>query len=170
LFETPIKTRLDSKNEIFSDVASATAGMPPRLRLKKDEYVSSRKLKATLQSKMTVDENRQRGEVAGHVYRAYFMAGSLHSSVIIFLLFFMFAITEANYLAIDSFLAYASQDPNFSVSSFMLGYGLIALSFLILMFVRSFAFARFHVTAVQEIYDMLRSIFFQNFLCECRKS
>jgi len=69
----------------------------------------------------------------------------------------MFVVTEGNFLAIDSYLAYASQEPSFDVDTFVMTYGLIALSFLVLMFVRSFAFARFHVTAVRDIYIELSS-------------
>jgi len=105
----------------------------------------------------TVKENRQKGKVADEMYRAYFLTGARQSWALVALLLLMFVVTEGNFLAIDSYLAYASQQPSFNVDTFILTYGLIALSFLVLMFLRSFAFARFHVTAVRDIYIELSS-------------
>jgi len=122
-----------------------------------DPQKSVQQLAAASATKLTSKETRVRGKVSNKVLATYWLSGALHSYWLVCLLLVSFILAEAVFLAVDSYLANATQQTDLNTTTFLIIYSCLTIGAVIGILLRSFSFAVFHLAAVNEIYESASS-------------
>jgi ATP-binding cassette subfamily C (CFTR/MRP) protein 1 len=105
-------------------------------------------------AKLTAKETRVRGKISNKVLKSYWLAGTRNSYILVLLLLLCFFVAEGVFLAVDAYLASASQQKiQVDTSTFLITYSCLTVGAIVGILLRSFGFALFHLAAVSVLYE-----------------